>query len=161
TPVSVGAAPEPGRHTDEVLRAEPVRRRPEPEAPAPGAPFAGLRVVDFTWAAAGPIATRYLAAFGAEVIRVESARHPDPLRNLAPWKHGLPGRDRSFLWANYNAAKLGITLNLDTDEGRALARRLIRRADVVAESFTPGVMARWGFDYATLGREQPDLVMLS
>ena len=128
---------------------------------APAAPFAGLRVLDFAWAAAGPLVTRLLAAFGADVVRVESARHPDPLRILSPWKDGTPGVDRSYLWANYNAGKRGITLDLDTAEGRALARRLARRADVVAEAFTPGVMARRGLDYATLAAENPALVMLS
>jgi crotonobetainyl-CoA:carnitine CoA-transferase CaiB-like acyl-CoA transferase len=161
TPLAVRPAPLPGTHTAEVLR-EAGRRRPlAPEPVRPAAPFTGLRVVDFTWAAAGPLATRYLACHGAEVIRIESARHRDPLRNLAPWKDGIPGLDRSHLWANYNAGKLGITLNLDTGEGRALARDLIRRSHVVAEAFTPGVMARWGLDYPVLAAEQPDLVMLS
>jgi benzylsuccinate CoA-transferase BbsF subunit len=136
-------------------------RRPAPEPSAPPAPFAGLRVLDFAWAAAGPLVTRLLAVFGADVVRVESARHPDPLRVLAPWKDGTPGRDRSYLWANYNAGKRGVTLDLDTAEGRALARRLARRADVVAEAFTPGVMARWGLDYPALAAEHPALVMLS
>ena len=161
TPLAVEPAPLPGGHTAEALADDRLRRELTPDTMPPPAPFAGLTVVDFTWAAAGPLATRYLASFGAEVIRIESARHRDPLRNLAPWKDGIPGLDRSHLWTNYNAGKLGITLNLDTAEGRSLARRLIRRADAVAEAFTPGVMARWGLDYATLSVDQPDLVMLS
>lgn len=161
TPLRVGPAPLPGEHTAELLGRERPARRLAPDPTPPAAPLAGLRVVDFTWAAAGPIATRYLASFGAEVIRIESAQHRDPLRTLHPWKDGSPGLDRSYLWANYNAGKLGVTLNLATAEGRALARRLIRSADVVVEAFTPGVMARWGLDYPTLAREQPDLVMLS
>lgn len=161
TPLRGGPAPLPGAHAAEVLGVEREPWRSTPDAAPPAAPFAGVRVVDFTWAAAGPIATRYLASFGAEVIRIESAHHRDPLRTLHPWKDGSPGLDRSYLWANYNAGKLGVTLNLARAEGRALARRLIRAADVVAEAFTPGVMARWGLDYPTLVREQPDLVMLS
>lgn len=161
TPIGVRPAPEPGQHTAAVLDERPAPRASVPDPVSPPAPLAGVRVVDFTWAAAGPLATRYLATFGAEVIRIESARHPDPLRNLAPWRDGQPGLDRSHLWVNYNASKLGVTLNLDTAEGRGLARRLIRRADVVAEAFTPGVMARWGLDYASVAHEQPELVMLS
>ena len=157
TPLTVGPAPAPGAHTAEVVVEAATRRprRPVPEPSPPAAPFAGLRVLDFAWAAAGPLVTRLLAAFGADVVRVESARHPDPLRILSPWKDGTPGVDRSYLWANYNAGKRGITLNLDTAEGRALARRLARRADVVAEAFTPGVMARRGLDYACLAAENP------
>jgi crotonobetainyl-CoA:carnitine CoA-transferase CaiB-like acyl-CoA transferase len=163
TPLAVGPAPAPGAHTTEVVAETALRRprQPVPEPGAPAAPFAGLRVLDFAWAAAGPLVTRLLAVFGADVVRVESARHPDPLRILSPWKDGMPGRDRSYLWANYNAGKRGVTLNLDTAEGRALARRLVGRADLVAEAFTPGVMARWGLDYATLAAEHPALVMLS
>src|SRR5262249_26473875 len=56
---------------------------------------------------------------------------------------------------------LGVTLNLDTAEGRGLARRLIGQAEVVVESFTPGVMTRWGLDYASLASDHPGLIMLS
>jgi crotonobetainyl-CoA:carnitine CoA-transferase CaiB-like acyl-CoA transferase len=163
TPLAVGPAPAAGVDTAEVIAEAAARgpRRPAPEPASPPAPFAGLRVLDFAWAAAGPLVTRLLAVFGADVVRVESARHPDPLRILSPWKDGTPGVDRSYLWANYNAGKRAITLNLDTAEGRALARRLARQADVVAEAFTPGVMARRGLDYATLAADNPSLVMLS
>lgn len=63
--------------------------------------------------------------------------------------------------ANFNTSKLGLALNLEQPRGRELARRLVDWADVVVESFTPGTMARFGLDWATLSREREDLVMLT
>jgi len=136
-------------------------------APTPGtargrAALEGLRVVEFGFAAAGPLVGKYLADHGAEVIHVESAKAPDPFRTAyPPFKDNLPGLDRAGMFAFYNQGKLGVSLDLKHARGPELARALIAKADVVIESFTPGHMAKWGLDQATLRREQPGLVMLS
>jgi benzylsuccinate CoA-transferase BbsF subunit len=109
----------------------------------------GIRILDFTWVLAGPYATRLLADSGAEVIKVQ------PL---------LPQEDDDFARGYYNTwnrNKLGITLDLGTPEGIALAKKLVLSSDAVVENFTPRVMANWGLDYANLKKLKPDIVMLS
>ncbi len=121
-----------------------------------------IRVVEFGFAAAGPLVGKYLADHGAEVIHVESSKAPDPFRTAyPPFKDNIPGLDRAAMFAFYNQGKLGVSLDLKHPRGPELARALIARADVVIESFTPGHMAKWGLDHATLRRDQPALVMLS
>jgi benzylsuccinate CoA-transferase BbsF subunit len=123
--------------------------------------FAGTTVLEFGGGAAGPVATRYFADHGATVIRVESRQRPDFLRilRLTPTTKG--GIDGSEHFAVLNANKLSVALNLSKPEGVAVARRLALWADVVAENFAPGAMAKWGLDYASLVRERADLVMIS
>lgn len=108
-----------------------------------------IRILDFTWVLAGPYATRVLADFGAEVIKVQ------PL---------LPEAEDRFSQGYYNTwnrNKLGITLNLNKPQGVALARRLVGISDAVVENFTPRVMANWGLDYSSLKKVKPDIIMLS
>ena len=123
--------------------------------------FAGTTVLEFGGGAAGPVATRYFADHGATVIRVESRQRPDFLRilRLTPTTKG--GIDGSEHFAVLNANKLSVALNLSKPEGVAVARRLALWADVVAENFAPGAMAKWGLDYASLVRERANLVMIS
>ena len=130
---------------------------------APGAhrPLRGLRVIDFAWVVTGPITGRLLAEFGADVIRVESARRLDPGRTLQPWAEGKAGLNRSQMFANANAGKRSVTLDLARPEACDLARRLVAGADVVIESFTPGTMGRWGLDYASVRALKPDIIYLS
>jgi crotonobetainyl-CoA:carnitine CoA-transferase CaiB-like acyl-CoA transferase len=123
--------------------------------------FAGLRVADFAWVGVGPIISKALADHGATVIHVESEHRPDVLRLLPAFKDNQRGINRSHFQANFNTSKLGLALNLQTDAGRALARRLSDWADVVVESFSPGNMQKFGLDYATLSVSRPELVMLS
>lgn len=123
--------------------------------------LAGLRVVDFTWVGVGPLLTKYLADFGAEVIRVESRTHPDLLRYAPPFVAAQPGIERSGQFLNLNTSKYHVTLNLQHPQGRHLARRLIAQADVVAENFTSHVMETWELTYEELRRVKPDLVMIS
>jgi len=109
----------------------------------------GVRILDFTWVLAGPYATRILADFGAEVIKVQ------PL---------LPQAEDEFSRGYYNTwnrNKLGITLNLNKPQGVALAKRLVGISDAVVENFTPRVMTNWGLDYPSLKKLKPDLIMLS
>ncbi len=123
--------------------------------------FAGTTVLEFGGGAAGPVATRYFADHGATVIRVESRQRPDFLRILRMTPSTPGGLDGAEHFAVLNANKLSVALNLSRPEGVAVARRLALWADVVAENFAPGAMAKWGLDYASLVRERPDLVMIS
>jgi crotonobetainyl-CoA:carnitine CoA-transferase CaiB-like acyl-CoA transferase len=124
-------------------------------------PFAGIRVADFSWVGVGPTVTKYLADHGAEVIRIESATYPEALRRAGPFVDDVPGLDRSGYYANFNSSKLGVSINLKHPKGQELARRLVAHCDVVAESFTPGTMAKFGLDYERLREVRPDLVMIS
>jgi crotonobetainyl-CoA:carnitine CoA-transferase CaiB-like acyl-CoA transferase len=143
------------------VRAGPSSVTERGEVGGPREAFAGLKVADFSWVAVGPTIGRALADHGATVVRVESRRRVDVARQLAPWKGERKGVDDSGWYAHHNASKLSLTLDLQTEEGRATARRLIEWADVVLESFSPGTMARFGLDYDTLAKDRPDLVMLS
>ena len=128
---------------------------------AAGTLFAGLRVLEFGSGAAGPIATRYFAEQGATVVRVESRQRPDFLRVLHRRDDDPSSVDRAPMFALLNADKLSVAINLATPEGGALARDLALWADVVAENFAPGVMARWGLDAESLLRRKSDLVVVS
>ena len=136
---------------------------PEPTpAPAPSAPLAGLRVLDFTHVLAGPVCTRLPAAFGADVVRVESRHHLDMARFLGPFPRGRErDQEASGLHLSANLGKRSLALNLQTAEGRAVARRLGAASDVVVETFRPGVLARLGLGYADLAADKPALVYAS
>ena len=90
-----------------------------------GQALAGLRVIDFTWVGVGPLLTKYLADFGAEVIRIESRTHLDSFRLAPPFVEDKPGIERSGQFLNLNTSKSHVTLNLNHPQGRALACRLI------------------------------------
>jgi len=126
-----------------------------------GQALAGLRVIDFTWVGVGPLLTKYLADFGAEVIRIESRTHPDSFRYAPPFVEEKPGVERSGHFLNLNTSKRHVTLNLNHAKGRDLARQLIAGADVVAENFTAHVMEQWRLTYDDLRHMKPDLVMIS
>ena len=123
----------------------------------------GLKVLDFTWVAVGPITIKYLADNGATVVRVESAIHRDDLRGAPPYKDGVPGINNSQFPANYNTSKYGLGLNMGKPESRAVIRRLIKtwQPDVVSESFTPPVKKRWGLDYESLRELKEDIILFS
>jgi benzylsuccinate CoA-transferase BbsF subunit len=124
-------------------------------------PLDGLKVLDFFWVAVGPMTTSYLAEYGATVVRVESRRRPDPLRNAPPYGRVREGLDRSGYYAAYNAGKYGLGLNMSHPKARDVVRRLVGWADVVTENFTPGTMQRWGLGYQELARIKPDIIMMS
>jgi len=110
----------------------------------------GLRVLDFTWVLAGPYATRILADFGAEVIKVQSRKTARGAES-----------DASGYFNNWNRNKLGITLDLTRPAGRELALKLVGISDVVIENFTPRVMLNWNLSYDDLKQVRPELIMLS
>ena len=117
--------------------------------------LAGLVVVDFTIVMSGPMCTRMLADAGADVIKVE-APDGDVVRQRDPQRGGI-----STYYASMNCGKRSIVLDLQTEEGRRLARDLALQADVVVENFRPGVMKRLGLDYASLAELNPKLVYAS
>lgn len=131
-------------------------------APARAGALSGLRVVEMGFAAAGPLVGKYLANFGAEVIRLESRLAADVFRTTyPPFKDGVVEPDRAGMFAFYNDGKRSATLNLKHPKGVALARALIGRADVFVESFTPGTVARLGLGAETLRADHPALIILS
>lgn len=122
----------------------------------------GTRVVEFGWAAAGPLVGSYLASHGADVIHVESSTALDPFRSTyPPFKDNVVGPDRAGMFAFYNAGKRGVTLDLKQPRGVELALRLVRTADVLIESFPAGTLARRGLGHDALRQARPDLVILS
>lgn len=123
--------------------------------------FAGLKVADFTWAAAGPIATKQLSDNGATVVKVESFKHPDSIRLGGPFIDDKPGINRSGFFADFHSSKLGMSVDMSNPDAIEIIRPLIEWADVVAESFRPGVMAKWGLDFDSLRKINPKIIMLS
>ena len=165
TPIRMDrAAPQLGADQNTVdlwLGNPPVFDYSQPLEERAGEAFAGLRVADLSWVAAGPTIGKALADHGATVVRVESRERVDLARRLPPYKDGEPGPNRSFWADTYNTSKLSAAVNLGVAAGRELARRIIDWADVVIESFSPGTMQKHGLDYETLARERNDLIMLS
>ena len=123
------------------------------------APLDGIRVLDFTTAMAGPDASMLLADFGAEVIKVEPPEG-ESSRRWGIARFGAAG-DCSGLFAALNRNKASVTVDLKSREGAAAIRRLASEADVVIESFKPGVAERLGVGYAELSALRPELVYCS
>ena len=151
-------APRAGEHQDEVLAEgeEPALSLSKGQGGGAGVhtygrrvPLAGIRVLDLSRAWAGPYGTRYLADFGADVIKVETGKYPD----------GRQPDDPGYGEVNRN--KRTVTLNFQTPEGQDLLRRLVAVSDVVVENFSPRVMARYDLDYAHLKAVRADLIMVS
>ncbi len=132
-----------------------------PSAPAGRGPLAHLTVLDLTWHVAGPYCTRLFAGFGARVIKVERPRSGDPLRAVGPFAGDEPGPERSLPFHWVNAGKQSLTLDLKQREGVAIVEALLARADVLVESFAPGVLDRLGLDPARLRRVNPRAVVTS
>lgn len=121
-------------------------------------PLAGIKVADFSWFGAGPICAENLASFGATVVRVESESHPDGLRRVAPFPPGKTGYNVSGYFNNYNAGKLDLTLNLNTDVGREMARKLIAWCDIFLTNHTPRVLERWQLEYKDVRAINPTVI---
>lgn len=117
--------------------------------------LAGLRVLDLSSVLAGPLVARFLADFGAEVVKVEHPRSGDPSRAMG-WQVG----GASLWWATLNRSKLSITLDLSRDRGAELCRALARQCDVVVESFRPGTLERWGLGPDVLLSDNPRVVIV-
>jgi crotonobetainyl-CoA:carnitine CoA-transferase CaiB-like acyl-CoA transferase len=126
-------------------------------------PLDGVRVVDLTQVFAGPTCTRILADLGADVVRFEATTRLDVTRNLIITEND--GLDHPWHRASYfivrNVGKREMVVDLNTDAGRDIIRKLVARADVVVESFTPRVMQNFGLGYDQLKEIKQDIIMCS
>jgi crotonobetainyl-CoA:carnitine CoA-transferase CaiB-like acyl-CoA transferase len=179
-------APRLGEHSDAVLSAPPRRPSVPPAARSvregPGAgraaghgrgdgsaggadpdalPLAGVKILDFMWAVAGPTTTRVMADYGATVVRVESSGRIDAARAFQPFFGDKVGTENSALFNSLNAGKLGITLDLSKPEARDVVLDLVRWADVVCEAFSPRAMTAWGLGYDRLREVNAGVIMMS
>jgi crotonobetainyl-CoA:carnitine CoA-transferase CaiB-like acyl-CoA transferase len=126
-----------------------------------GMPFDDVKVLDLSTFWAGAYLTCYLGAFGAEITKVESIQRPDGFRYSGAYAHeGDRWYERSGMWQATNLNKRGITLDLTSDEGRDLARMLVRDADVVVENFSPRVVEQFGLDYESLVALNPNVIQV-
>ncbi len=123
-------------------------------------PLEGIRITDFSWYGAAPYATRLLAAYGAEVIRIESSTKLDGMRWQAPRRPDTPpSYNISGMFNNFNPGKLGITLNMSHPEAREIATKLVSISDIVLDNFYPGTMEKWGLGYEELVKIKPDIIV--
>jgi len=159
-------APLIGEHNEEILRGElgisknqiiTLKEKGNDLAEA----FKGLKVVEFTWYTVGPRAVRYFADHGATVVKVESPVRFDGGRANPPYKDEVAEVNRSGWFSLFNANKYGMTLDLNKEVGVALAKRLIEWADILVESYRPGVMKKWGLDYDSVKDLNPGLIYAS
>jgi crotonobetainyl-CoA:carnitine CoA-transferase CaiB-like acyl-CoA transferase len=162
-------APRLGEHQAKVLREASASRTVNEPAITQAArkgerenlgPLHGVRVLDFCWVWAGPFCTEQLAKLGAEVIRIETARHPCITRLFVP-AEGKPGLNRCGCYNEKNHNKLSVQLDLEKPRAVEIVRQLARHCDIVAENFAPGVVDRLGIGYPSLRAARPDLIMIS
>lgn len=127
------------------------------DAPNQRGPLRGVTVLDVTRVVAGPYTSMLLGDMGATVIKVENPNDPDYARDFPPFVGEGETRFSGF-FAQYNRNKLGITLDLKSDDGKQLLRQLVTRADVLVENFRGGTMDRLGLGYEALRAVNPALV---
>jgi crotonobetainyl-CoA:carnitine CoA-transferase CaiB-like acyl-CoA transferase len=126
-------------------------------------PLDGLRVADFSWFGAGPIATETLGMFGAEVVRIESESKVDALRSVQPFALNEDGSYKtgynvSGYFNNFNANKLSIQLNLNTEKGQEIGYRIIEKSDIFLTNFTPRVIDKWNLRYEQIRAVKPGII---
>lgn len=118
-------------------------------------PLSGLRVLELGQLIAGPFASKILAEFGADVIKIEPPKTGDPLRT---WR--LLHEGTSVWWAAHARNKRSVTLDLRQPEGQDVIRKLAADADILIENFRPGAMEKWGLGFKDLHAINPKLIML-
>lgn len=124
-------------------------------------PLEGIRVMDFTWAWAGPYCTLQMAHMGAEVIRIESEKRPCVTRLIPPFADDEPGPNRSGYFNQYSQGKKSLQLDLARPEAAEIIKKLVAECDIVVQNFSTGAIDRMGFGYETLKQIKPDIIMIS
>src|SRR6266849_657386 len=126
----------------------------------------GLRIIDLTWLQVGPQATRLLATFGAEVIRIEwrERKALDFIRYVPPFApdhaHAGGGRSQGVARGRGIRGNYGVTLNLNHPKGRDLLRRMLRDANAICENFSPGQIDKWELGYQDLRKVNPRIIYI-
>jgi crotonobetainyl-CoA:carnitine CoA-transferase CaiB-like acyl-CoA transferase len=163
TPVNTAApAPGLGEHDDFA----PDQRHREPVTPGPDRlPLAGIRVVDLSTVFAVPYIGALLADLGADVIKVEAPARLDQTRSSfgASFDNDPSGPywNKASTFQVLNRGKRSVVLDLESDDGRSVLRRLVNGADILLDNFTPRVLRKWSMTYADLREANPGLIMLS
>ena len=121
-----------------------------------GSALEGLKGLDLGRMVAGPFCASLLADMGADVIKIESPDKGDMSRDSLPKQDGI-----STYFITFNRSKRGLTLDLKSEQGKHILRRLIQRSDVLIENFRPGVMERLGFSYEEAAKINPRLIYAS
>ncbi|WWD01314.1 hypothetical protein V866_008257 [Kwoniella sp. B9012] len=148
----------------------PYRSYSSPSTNVDDRPLAGIKVVDLTRVLAGPLATMMLSDLGADVVKIETPKHGDDTRSWLPPsasfpqegtypRPDLPPESAYFLQANRN--KRSLTLNLKSEKGKEVIRRLVKDADVLVENYVPGKLDKFGLAYEQVKSLNPKLVYCS
>jgi crotonobetainyl-CoA:carnitine CoA-transferase CaiB-like acyl-CoA transferase len=161
-PKAGGGAPFAGDSNDDALppHARLANRAAAPQDPPP---LKGLRIIDLTMGWAGPTATRQMGDLGADVIKIESCQYPDWFRGTDPRPpyHAERTYEKTYWFQMMNRNKRGITLDLTSETGLNLLKRLLADADAVIDNYAADVMPRLGLDAATLLSINPRLVVVT
>ena len=159
-------APLLGQHNEEILKelADVSETGLKGTAVKGKLPLEGVRVLDFSWVWAGPVATMRLADLGAEVIKIEGHKRMDILRRTINWPLYEPkGKacpiNQGMSYNSVNRNKKSLTLNLTDPRGLALAQKLVANSDIVIDNMRPGAMDKLGLGYAALKAIRPDIIV--
>jgi benzylsuccinate CoA-transferase BbsF subunit len=138
-----------------------MMKREDTDRSAGRLPLEGIRVIELATAWAGPVAARFLADMGAEVIKIENPERPDFSRGWPPFAEGVRGINRNGYYATYNRGKKGCALDLKEARAIDTVKRLAGISDVLIQNFAPGVLDRMGLGYKELRKIKPDFIMVS
>ena len=151
TPTAFGAAA-PALGSGRIDSEQPAPAKTRPQAVPRRAALDGVRVLDFGWNWAGPMAGQLLADMGAEVIRIETTLRPDNMRAFA---------HNAYFFCHNNRSKKSATFNIADPRGAELVRKLAEKCDIVMDNFAAGVMAKNGLGYEDLARANPNIIVVS
>ncbi len=154
-----------GEHTKAILeewRANPPAPTGASERAGAGRlPLEGLKVLDFCWLVVGPLTTKYLSMFGADVARIEFRGRPCAVRLTGPYPKGRPSMNGGTTFVSINTGKRSVGLDMAHPLARDVLFRMAEKADLITENFTPGVMQRAGLTYEAFRKVRPDTIMMS
>lgn len=118
-------------------------------------PLTGINILDISTMIAAPFGATLLADLGANVTKIELPNKGDTLRTVGPWKN-----EESLRWPGLARNKKSVTLDIRSDEGKEIFKKLIKKSDILIENFRPGTLEKWGLGYEELKKENPQLIMV-
>jgi crotonobetainyl-CoA:carnitine CoA-transferase CaiB-like acyl-CoA transferase len=123
--------------------------------------FEGLKIAEFAWVVVGPATSRYLGDHGATIVKVESHKRLDTNRVNSPFVNNEPTPDSSMFYGRHNPNKFSISIDMQSPGGKEIAWKLIKWADIMTESFSPGTMEKWGLGWEDVKKVRPDIIYFS